>query len=410
MKKNIIFALLSNFVTAFSAWLMLWYLIRFGRTEDVGLFGLVQAIALPLYMFLTFKLRTIQITDTSNNYSNNDYLGARILLAAINIFIAVIFFNIFYSNDIVLAIIALSFGYSLSIIKEYYISLMQLNERNDIYLISNIFQSILSLLVFISVYYLTKNIIYAIAGFSLLRLPSLYIDQYLTKKFNNTNYNLALKNLFNKEGSIKKLLIVGMPLGITAVIGATFTSIPRIVLEKFDSLEALGIFTMLMSLIVVVNLFMSSFTQAILPRLSKLYKADMKAFNKMSFIFFILLFVISLVGLFLGYLYSKEILSIVFGKKYSIYSNEFFMCMISAALLAFFHYANMLLNAIKYFSKQMYIYALCALFSLVSSILLIPLYGLEGAIYSSMICSLTGFLLSMITFYYKTRVEFNETN
>ena len=410
MKKNIIFALLSNIVTALSAWLMLWYLIRFGRTEDVGLYGLVQAIALPLYMFFTFKLRTIQITDTNNNYNNSDYLGSRVVLAAVNIIISAIIFSIFYSNEIVLAIIALSFGYSLAIVREYYISLMQINERNDLYLVSNILQSIFGLFIFIGVYYLSNNIIYAIISFSLTRLPLLFLDNYLTKSLSEISYIAVVKKILSKDNNIKKLLIVGMPLGITAVIGATFTSIPRIILEKIDGLEALGVFTTLMSLIVAVNLFMSSFTQAILPRLAKSYKSDLITFNKINYLSLIFLLLSSLIGLTFIYFYSSEILTLIFGLSYSIYSNEFFMCMISAFLLLLFHYSNMLLNAMQCFSKQMFIYGICALSCLVAGLVLIPIYKLQGAIYSSMICSLIGFIISMIIFFYKKKVDFNERN
>lgn len=410
MKKNILYALLSNLITALCAWLMLWYLIRFGDITDVGTYGLAQAIALPVYMFFTFKLRTIQVTDTSNEYDNNDYLAANMLLAIINFLVAFVIFNFFYEQKILMVITALSFSYSLAIIREYYISLIQIKQRNDLLLVSNLFQNIFGLIVFIVVYEYFENIIFSIIAFSLSRIPALFIDNYFTKNFNNAEYAISLKNIINNKKSVKNLLKLGIPLGITAVIGSTFTSIPRIVLEKFENLEVLGIFTTLMSLVVAVNLFMSSFAQAILPKLSKFYQEDIKSFNKINLYCFCVLVCVLIFGLTFVYFYSEEILGMVFGEKYISYGHQFFMSMVSASILALFHYSNMLLNSIRYFGKQMYIYMISAIACLVSALILIPIFKIEGAIYSSMICSLIGFLVSILIFYYKVKSYVHKGN
>src|SRR5690606_31783523 len=98
------------------------------------------------------------------------------------------------------------------------------------------------------------------------------------------------------------------------------------------------------------------FTQAILPKLSRAYQNNLKLFNKISIFSFLILVLVAFLGLFFIYIYSQNILKIVFGEKYSSYSHEFLLCMISGVFLAGFHYSNMLLNSIRYFDKQIYIY------------------------------------------------------
>ena len=115
-------------------------------------------------------------------------------------------------------------------------------------------------------------------------------------------------------------------------------------------------------------------------------------------------------GLTFVYFYSEEILDMVFGEKYISYGHQFFMSMVSASILALFHYSNMLLNSIRYFGKQMYIYMISAIACLVSALILIPIFKIEGAIYSSMICSLIGFLVSILIFYYKVKSYVHKGN
>lgn len=400
MKKNIFYALLANIVNAGFSWLMLIFLIRFGSKEDIGMFGLAQAIALPVHMFFTLKLRTIQLSDINNEFTETDYVGSRFFLSILNLIFVSLIAILFYFNkiDYILAIIALGLSYSAAIFREFYISIYQINEKNNYFFLSNLIQNFISLTVFIFSFLKTDNLIYSILIYSIFKLLLLIVDNIFYKKLYKNRIIDFIKNIFKKENKIFNLFKIALPLGLTSIVGALFTSIPRLELEKYFGLKELGVFTTLMSLVVFINLFMSSFIQAILPRTSKSYIVDRKLFLKQIIGFFILITCFLILIIFLCKLFSYYILLIIFGLEYTEYQYEFLLAMISGCILCFFHFGNFLLNVQREYKIQIYIYIFSAISCLISAHYFIPSYSVIGAIYSTIICSLMGFILSIIIF------------
>lgn len=405
MKKNIFYALLANLVNAGFAWLLLLYLIRFGTKSDVGLMGLAQAIALPIHMFFTLKMRTIQASDIDKIFKDQDYISSRVILSVINILITLVVAIFLYFDQLnyIIAIFALSISYSLAILREYYISILQIAEKNNLLFFSNIVQGIVGLSLFVITYKLTGSVVWALLAMSISRFPAMLFDIAFTRPFAHTKIKDSLKEFPQRKDKIILLMRKSFPLGVTAIIGALFTSIPRLILERYSGLELLGVFTTLMSLIVVVNLFMTSFVQALLPRMTNYYHNNYYIFKKVLINYFILmLFLLSIVLIF-TYIFSSKILHIVFGVEYMIYGYEFFVCMVSGVFLCLFHFSNFLLNIQKNYNVQIHIYSFCALICLVSSYLLIPMYSISGAIFSTLICSACGFLICLFIFFNENR-------
>src|SRR5690606_23109251 len=74
------------------------------------------------------------------------------------------------------------------------------------------------------------------------------------------------------------LLITSFPLGCTALVGALFTSFPRIAISSHAGLVELGVFTALMSLLVAYNIVVNSFVQSAMSDLAKSYINNPKEF------------------------------------------------------------------------------------------------------------------------------------
>lgn len=405
MKQNILFALLANLVNAGFSWLMLLFIIRLGSKEDIGIFGLAQAIALPIHMFFTLKLRTVQLSDINNKFKEEDYIGSRLYLAFGNLIFTALIALIFYFDHInyMVAICALALSYSVAIFREYYISIYQINQLNKYFFISNLIQGFFSFLVFAFIFYLSKNIIYSILFYSLSKLFLIVIDNLLYKKVSDQISSILIYQFISNKNKFFSLVKIGIPLGLTAVISAFFTSIPRFHLEEFHGLEALGVFTTIMSLVVILNLFMSSFIQAILTKMTKLYCENLNLFKKNIIKLLILMTIFFFIFILFIYNFSFNILNIAFGHSYTSYQSEFLFAMISGVVLCYFHLSNFLLNVQKTYREQIYIYIFSALSCFVSSYYLIPIFSINGAIYSTIICYLLGFIMSIIVFKLKIK-------
>lgn len=401
MKKNILFALLANLVNAGFSWLMLIFIIRFGSKEDIGIFGLAQAVALPIHMFFTLKLRTIQLSDIDNKFQDTDYIGSRLYLALGNFIFSAFVALIFYFDHLsyIVAICSLALSYSAAVFREYYIAVYQLNELNKYFFTSNFVQGFISVIGFSLVFFFSENIIYSILLYSIFRFLLVMFDDILYRKISNKNSYSLIYEFFSKKNNFINLLKVGFPLGITAVVSAFFTSIPRFQLEKFFNLETLGIFTTIMSLIVILNLFMSSFIQAILPRMTKLYINNIKLFKLAILKLLVLVSLFFSAFLLIVYKFSFYILYFIFGSSYTSYQSEFLLAMISGVVLCYFHFSNFLLNVQKTYKQQIYIYILSSIICFIAGMYLIPNYSINGAIYSIILCYLSGILCSLFIFY-----------
>lgn len=392
------FALLANIVNAGIAWLMLLFLIRFGNNEDIGIYSLAQALALPIHLFFTLKLRTVQLSDVDQVHSNSDYFNSRVILALISLLATIVFAVIMYKgeHDYIISVSVLGIGYSAMLVREYFISVYQIKEKNEYFFYSNIILGLTTFLSFVVTYLSSKEIVLAIAAFSITRVFCLLVDLVLLKKFFLDNV-ISYFKIFDKK-QIFSLFKIGLPLGITAALSSLFTTIPRIKLEDISGLVILGVFTTLMSLIAFFNLFMGSFSQALIPRLAYLYRYSRNNLIKEIFIWLAILILGLMLCLVITYYNSALILTLVFGKKYAQYTNEFFLAIVSGCFLCLFYYSNMMLNIQRSFKSQVYIYTICAVVCFVVSALLIPSMQLKGAIYVSIICSLVGILISMCVF------------
>lgn len=401
MKTNILFALLANLVNAGFSWIMLIFIIRFGGKEDIGMFGLAQAIALPIHMFFTLKLRTIQLSDVNHKFQEKDYIGSRLYLAVANLIFTAFIVLVFYFDHIsyMVVICSLALSYSVAVFREYYISVYQINELNKYFFISNLIQGFISVLVFSLVFFLTRNIVYSILFYSISKFILIFLDGFFYRKISDKSSYKLLYDFLMKKNNFINLVKIGLPLGITSVISAFFTSIPRFQLERFYGLEVLGVFTTVMSLVVILNLFMSSFIQAILPRMTKSYLNNIKIFLLSTLKFLMLMSIFSSIFLLICNYFSFYILYFVFGNSYTSYQSEFFLAMVSGVVLCYFHFSNFLLNVQRTYKEQGYIYIIAAIVCFLSSYYLIPIYGILGAIYATIFCSLSGILGSIFIFY-----------
>lgn len=395
VRKNVIWAFLGNISVAFFSWVLLIFLTKVADVMVVGYYAMAQAIALPIQMFFTFKLRTVQITDHRNEYSTAEYLGVRYYSSIFNILCASTVAIIFYSGEEALLIIATSIGYSVLIVREFYVSVLQKNSRMDLVAISNFLISLFVLISFVSTFTITKKLWMSIFSMALVRFVlTTGVDRYFcykytdTKKINGFLYFLSIT--FRKK--IVGLVKVCFSMGLVALLGTFFISVPRLAIDRYCGVEDVGYYAALSSLLVVINIFTSALGQVFAPVLSTLYLENRKAFIIFfgKYIFGCLIFGLILYLIVLQY--GDIILTYIFNEKYAKHSDLFVLIIISGVLLSLFSAFNIGLSAQRSFVEQLPIYGLCALSIIVGSYFFIPMVGIKGGAYAYILCNLTGII------------------
>jgi O-antigen/teichoic acid export membrane protein len=380
MKKQVIFSMLASLTPVGFSWLILLYLIHFGTREHIGYWGLLQAIALPIHLFFTFKLRVVQLVEY-DNYKNSTFFYSRVFLALFSLVITFLYALIFLDLNYVYPIFFLALSYSFAIIREYYISVYQIHQKNEYFFTTNLVSSFSSFVGFISVYHFSNDISLAITCFSLLKIISCIIDFSFIKEKSYLNLN----HINFKE--IWVLLKKGAPLGVTVVMTSLLVTIPQIIIGKTLGLRDLGIFVSITSILSMFGIFFNSIFQVFLPQLSKLERS-VKNRNLIK------IFMSTLAGI---------IYFLIMGEKDLIYSKEVWLCILAANLSVLFSFGNFLLNLIKEFKIQPYLYAFLAAVIFVVNFNYLKDFGIILAIASICIVNMLGFLSCIFYFFIKDK-------
>jgi O-antigen/teichoic acid export membrane protein len=187
-------------------------------------------------------------------------------------------------------------------------------------------------------------------------------------------------------------------MGGVALLNTLFASIPRLVLDRFVSTEAVGFYSALSSVVVIMSLFINSIGQSFTPRLSLIYTHDKEEFNKKIGILSLISLLFVGLSLFFSWFLGRELLTILFTSAYALYQPAFFKLIVGGGFLVFFSIMNIAISAQRAFRIQFPIYAVCAIVTLISSLMLIPRMGLDGAVYSYILCNIMGFMLTCLVY------------
>lgn len=399
LKINFLWAFFGNAVSAFCLWLLLVVLTKTASVEVMGLFGLAQAVALPVSMLFSLKLQLANVTDARHEYTNGHYIAIKIITSVLTVITIGLIGVVFYPLKTAAVIFVLGVGYAINEVREYFLSIMQKYERMDLMSLSRIGQGLLSLALFGGVFWLTKSLVAAIFGIIATRLILLFCYDI------PTSAKLAVEHLGGASAGFRplweramlwRLVRLTAPLGLVAWLGTLFTSIPRIVMDEVSGRDSVGYFTAMSSLLVVGTMITSAMGQTTNPRMAKYFIEDRTAF---SLLFLKLLGISAVLGasaIVLAVLFGKPILTFLFTADYAQHNNVFILVTFAGCILFVFHAINSALTSTRQFAVQLPIYAAAAAVCGGCSLLLIPRYDMIGAAWSLIICYVVGSLVCLV--------------
>lgn len=384
-----------NIISAIFMWLITLYLVRVNALEDLGTLSLVQSLGLMFFVFCTFKLINVQISDTDKKFSEVDYYFARILSGILCILL-IAFYMLFSNYNFLIKICCLIYSvyYALMILKEYFSANFQINKEYKNIFISNGLNGFLSFLSFIVCYSFTKEIIISLIGMVVAGFFCIILNHFMV---NNT------KKLYSSFNLVKSLQLIknNFFLGISAVLVSGLILIPRFFIESAYGLKFLGVFSALTSIMFFVNIFLNSLTQILLKETIDLYDIDQKkSYNKIILNFSYISLVI-LIGLIPMYFLRNFITVLIFGNDFLEYSNEFFYAIALSGFLFWFNYGNFILNVQRNFRVQIYISIIAFVIQMMLCYFLVSTYSYVGAFIAMGITYILGFLLCILIFSWK---------
>lgn len=394
LRRNFSWTFAGNMVYAACQWGMLAVLAKLGSPEMVGQFTLGLAVTAPIIMFSNLQLRSIQATDTKQEYLFADYLGLRLIATGLaTLMIIGIAWKSGYRWDTTLVVLGLGLAKAVESISDVFAGLIQQHERMDRIAISSMIRGLLSLLFLAIGVYLTHSVFWGTLG--LLVAGTIVLVGYdipsgaLMLRYSPTGLNGESKPETGDSlkpdwhwDKLKQLLWLSLPLGFTMMLISLNTNIPRYFIERYLGERELGLFAAISYLMVAANMVVGALGQSATPRLAKYYAAgNSRAFGALLFKLVCIGSIIGVVGIFVVKIGGKEILTLLYRPEYAQpqYLEIFLLLMVITAVSNVSSFLGYGMTAIRYFSIQLPLSILVTGISALSCYWLIPSMGLRGA-------------------------------
>lgn len=379
LKKNFSFVFFSNLFFSLSQWGVLISIARFGDVEMVGQYTLGLAIISPMLMLTNLKIETIYITDKDNVYKFADYFTLRIITSIFTLILLVSSLAFMSNNSETLIVITLVGIYKIiEAISEILYASMQKEEHVSAIAISKIIKGSLTLLITTVVLYLTSNLIISLFFIIIIYFTTLLtFDLPKSLKFQEVYFKIITTNL-------RQIAILSLPLGIVYLLISLNTNLPRYFVEHYFSVETLGYFAAISYVVTNnINIFTNALNKIIIPRFSNLlYENKTEQARKLLKKLDLLGGGLGAIG-FLGvYLFGEEILSVIYGKEYSDYSDLFSILMLSSPFIFISTFHSCYIYAAKFFKIQPFLGVIWIISTFLAGLLIIPEWGIIGVGYT----------------------------
>ena len=382
-----------NFVFAFSQWVILIFFARMTNQENLGQYALALAIVTPIFAVGNLQLRPLYILDVNSEqkYTYTHFYYLRLICSFIALACCLVlglFFNV--SILVLLLVGLLKFFESYSdIIYAYY------NAHDQTQLISKslFLKGTLSVLAVAVGLYLFDFYTALILFLIVYLVVWLFIDNLYIQK------TQEIKKMSLDLGIMKSAIPMGISLGIVTLQ----SNIPRLFLDQYASIEAVGIFTVLSYFIIVGSIFINSICQYLSPRLTHAWNHNRAYFKKLLSMALLVAGGLGLIAIFLSYFMGEFVLKLVYGAEYVAYTDAFVLTMVAGFILYLATVLGYTLTAIGFIKQQVYLFSIVLIFSVLVSYLCIPEYGIIGGIYTLMVSYLVQCVLSLLVVLFRLK-------
>ncbi len=401
LQKNFIWNTIGSLLNASTSLFFLIIVTRINGINDAGIFTFAFSVSCLLEVFGTYFGRTYQVTETNENFTDQDFIYHRFFTCGIMFLLAIFYILIKgYSTYKIIIILLLTFYKLIEAFSESIYAIIQKN--NDLYKvgISLFLKAILSFLIFLILDYLSKNLIISIIGIIIINLIILYF--YDIKNIKNYKYR---KTEFNFE-NIKKLFKYGFFTFLFTVLTQYIINASKFAIDNNMADNFQTIFGIIIMPATLISLFSQFMIQPFLMHLTNNIKNNqIKKFLNLIIKIEIYIVLFGLVASVIVYLIGIPFLEMIYGVELSSYLYPLVIIICGATLFAM---ASVLSNALITMRKtlvQSVIFTIASIIALFVSNLLVNLKGILGASISYTLIMFLILLMYIFVFINELRKE-----
>lgn len=396
LRQNFSWNFAGNLVYATCQWGILVVLAKLTNPESVGQFAFGLAVTAPIILFSQLQLRGIQATDAHDEYEFGHYLGLRLITTTLALLLIALIVGVNrYDINTAVTIMAIGLSKAFESIADVYYGLMQRHERMDRIAYSRMIKGPLSLVVLGVMVFVTRSVFWGAIGLALawgfvliaydLRNAQITLKECCTARCEPLLSSGSISPSFSTR-RLLHLAWLAMPLGLVMALISLNSNIPRYFIEHHFGAAKLGIFAALAYLIVAGNTLISAMGQACVPRLAKHYAAgQLNLYLKLLLYLIGIGALIGVCGIVVALIAGPLLLTMLYRPEYAEHATVFTALMIAGAISYVASCLGYAMTAARYFKAQLPLFAVVTLATGATSWVLIPRFGLVGAVTSLII-------------------------
>ena len=383
VKKNIVWNSIGTFVMFFCQWLMMVLVVRLSGYADSGILSLSISCGNIFLIIAAFGVKTFQVSDIKDQYSDGEYYGAKIFTIILTVIIGVLWTVLSGYEGIEKTSIILYMAYIMVYsYSDAIYGALQKKWRLDIAGISMCIRNIAALVIFCLLIWLTKDIRIALAVLLASSLAVLFIYDIPASR------RVVEVRPVIKGKRIWVLLWECFPFAIYTFLHTLLLTVPKLAVRGFYDKETLGIYSAVMAPVTILQVAATFVINPLSTLIaSRVDEGRWRELLKIMLRCFLMLLGFLVLGIVIALLIGKWGLRILYGDEITEYSYLLVPMVVVSVMTALTILLGNLSIVIRD-RKGAIISAVCGLAAAFGcSWLFIPKLGMQGANWA-FICAL----------------------
>lgn len=389
IKQSILWNSWGSIVYLAVQWLQTVLVTRLLGYEDAGVFSLAMSVTNIFYAISLYGMKNFQISDIDEKYTAGNYLLSRVVTGGGAFFLCTIFTLV---NQYDLKQTTCIVAYMLFKLSEAFFDVFtgfyQKHWRMDVMGKSLIIRAVLMLFVFPTVIWITKDLLIAIIVMSVAVFWVIIFYDFKRVK------SLEIIEYKKNAHQIKALLFECFPLGVYLVLSTSIGSIPRYFLEIYQGTEKLGIYASVATPTLIVQMAATYVFNPMVTVLAESYnKKEKDKFVKTLRQCVLTTIVVSVAAIIGAKIFGRLGLKILYGESVLEYEYLLIPLIVCTVTTAFVWLFCAVLTVFRNFRSLLIGNGCAFAFSVGLSIILIPVWDMQGATFALLFGNIIGILV-----------------
>lgn len=391
--------LISSVINAAYSAILMFFIGRIVGMDQVGIFSIASAYAYQCLSLGVFGVRNVQASDVKREYTFSDYFYLRVV-SSIAMYLLLVYYTFChgYSTDKMAIIVSFGIFKSIEAIEDLYHGEYQRYNRLDIGCILQATRYMISLLFFVVVLFITKNLILSFVASTLLTAIICYIQ------------NAAIIKEYVKDkitfhfGKVKHLFLICAPICISNTISTYIVNMPKYAIDKLSNDLMQSSYGILTLPVVTINLLSAVIYRPVVNTLSKhYYEKDYKSFLKIIVQQTGIILLLTTLIIIFGYVIGLHLLEIIYSASLGKDMGAFMVMLLGGGMNTISAFLMIVLTVQRSQNRMLIAYIITLLIGFPFGNALVFQHGIMGAaiLYLMLSVCITLIFSIMIYFSYK---------